>query len=135
MNNQAIAVLLQNSTAVIERMQAALHELQPYAEFGMAVMEDERSFSMNDAAKSLHDAVKRETGFDMGQKKMFSALRDMGILSNYGSNYNEPYQQYINSGFFRVTKHETEVGIKSVTRITGKGMAWVLPKLLEYYRG
>jgi anti-repressor protein len=117
----------------IQSLQVKIDQLQPAAKLGQAVIDDERYYSFNDAAKSLHDQIKKETGFSIGEIKLFDALRHIGILSSYGGNRNQPYQQHIEAGRFKIVKHETPVGIKSVTKITGKGLAYILPKLLEYY--
>ncbi len=132
-NNELIEVMSQ-ALKTVESLQSALVKMKPLADFGAAVIDDGRYYSFNDAAKSLYEAVKKETGFSLGEKKLFTALRDLDILSSYGSNWNQPRQEHVNAGRFIVVKHETEVGIKSVTKITGKGLSYILPKLLEYYR-
>jgi phage antirepressor YoqD-like protein len=134
MESNQIATIMQQALQTVESLQKAIDELKPLADFGAAVIDDGRYYSFNDAAKSLYEAVKKETGFSLGEKKLFSALRELGILSNCGSNWNQPYQQHIEAGRFVIVKHKTEVGMKSVPKITGKGMAYILPKLVEYYK-
>ena len=134
MENNQIAEVMQQALQTVESLQKALQELRPLADFGAAVIDDGRHYSFNDAAKSLYDVIKKETGYSLGEKKLFNSLRELGILSNYGSNWNQPYQEHVTAGRFVIVKHETPVGGKSVTKITGKGLAYILPKLLEYYR-
>jgi phage antirepressor YoqD-like protein len=132
-NNELIEVMSQ-ALKTVENLQSALSKMKPLADFGAAVIDDGRYYSFNDAAKSLYESVKKETGFSIGEKKLFNALRELDILSSHGSNWNQPRQEHITAGRFVVVKHQTDVGIKSVTKITGKGLAYILPKLLEYYR-
>ena len=134
MENTELVEVMSQALKTVENLQSAIAKMKPLAEFGAAVMDDGRYYSFNDAAKTLYDTIKKETGYSIGEKKLFSALRDLDILSSYGSNWNQPRQEHVNAGRFIVVKHETEVGIKSVTKITGKGLAYILPKLLEYYR-
>jgi len=126
--------VMELASKAIIALQDKIAELQPAARFGNAVMDDGRYYSFNDAAKTLYDQVKAETGFNLGEKKLFEALRSIGILSSHGSNWNQPYQPHIEAGRFVIVKHETKVGIKSVTKITGKGLAYILPQLLEHYK-
>lgn len=134
MENTELVEVMSQALKTVESLQSAIAKMKPLAEFGAAVMDDGRYYSFNDAAKTLYDTIKKETGYSIGEKKLFAALRDLDILSSYGSNWNQPRQEHVNAGRFIMVKHETEVGIKSVTKITGKGLAYILPKLLEYYR-
>ena len=134
MENTEIAEVMSQALKTVESLQSALVKMKPLADFGAAVIDDGRYYSFNDCAKTLYDTIKNETGYSIGEKKLFTALRDLGILSSVGSNWNQPRQEHINAGRFIVVKHQTEVGIKSVTKITGKGLAYILPKLLEYYK-
>ena len=60
-----------------------------------------------------------------GRNVMFKIFRGGGILMSN----NVPYQRYVTQGYFEVTEKDTPVGIKAVTRITGKGQVWLTKKL------
>lgn len=64
-----------------------------------------------------------------GEKRLFVLLRDRGILSSNASNWNRPYQKYIDQGYFRCTEKVTQVGIKFVSLITPKGQVWLQKQL------
>jgi hypothetical protein len=59
-------------------------------------------------------------------------LRTMNILQSSSAHWNEPYQEYAHY-FKLVLKRIPNVGIKVVPMLTGKGMAWVLKRIVEYY--
>jgi len=130
MNDNEIAVVLQQSLTAIDSLKKALEELKPLADFGRAVIDNDKNYSMSEAAKTFHDHIIAETGKDVGRNKMFDALREMKIL-RYN---NEPYQEHITAGRFSVGQFQTQAGIVPVTRITGKGLKYILPRLLEFYK-
>jgi hypothetical protein len=52
----------------------------------------------------------------------------MGILNEK----REPYQAY--ATYFKVVPKKTPIGIELTSLLTGKGLAWILPKLVGYYK-
>lgn len=68
-------------------------------------------------------------GFIIGQNKLFRQLRKWGMLNSQ----NEPYQQYIDQGYFEVIEraiHANEgVILKFTTKVTPKGQLYLLKKL------
>jgi len=134
LENADILSAVQQSVAVIERLNKIIKDLQPAARFGMAVMDNGKNYSMSEAAKNLYGEVKKSTGADIGQNKLIDALRILGFLDSRASHKNEPYQQWVNQGLFVTVIKETPVGMKTIPQITGKGLSYILPKLLEYYK-
>lgn len=66
-----------------------------------------------------------------GQNKFYARLKELGILMKN----NEPYQTYIDSGYFKVLLREYTSGDKTLTSkttvVTGKGIEW-LEKRMSY---
>ncbi len=97
--------------------QAKQLELQaPKVEFADTIIKSEGSVSIGDFAKIYGK---------FGRNIMFRILRGEGILMLS----NVPYQRYVAGGYFEVTETDTPIGIKAVTRITGKGQAWITKRL------
>ncbi len=87
-----------------------LIEAQPKLEFHDQVGESEGLFSIGVAAKNL--------GY--GRNRLFEKLREEKIFFD-----TEPYQQYINQGYFEV-KTTTENGyMQKRSFVTPKGLQWL----------
>lgn len=129
----ALISLLQESQNIVVRLQKQIEEMKPSVVFATKVMDDGRFYSMKEAADLLTEAIKDETGLKIGRNKLFIALRDIGILSSSESNWNEPYRNFIDDGYFHVKLKETQVGFTSVTLVTGKGLEYIRRKVTEYY--
>jgi phage antirepressor YoqD-like protein len=130
MNEKELAVILEQSVFAIDSLKKAIEELRPLADFGRAVIDDDKNYSMSEAAKTFHEHIKAETGKDIGRNKLFEALRAMKIL-RYN---NEPYQEQLTAGRFTVGQCQTQAGMVPVTRLTGKGLLYILPRLVEFYK-
>lgn len=130
MNETELTVVLEQSVLAINSLKKAIEEMRPLAEFGKAVIDDDKNYSISEAAKTFHEHIKAETGKDIGRNKLFDALREMKIL-RYN---NEPYQDHVNAGRFTVGQFQTQAGMVPVTRLTGKGMLYILPRLVEFYK-
>lgn len=94
----------------------------------------EKKIALDAPKVEFHDAVTQSTdtlGFSevskilnirgMGRNKMLAALRDRGIL-RYN---NEPYQQYVDRGFFRLVE----------VPVTINGRIQIKPKPVVYQKG
>jgi phage antirepressor YoqD-like protein len=128
-----IASVLQQAVDTNNQLMAVISRMRAPAELGMAVMDDGECYTFAEAAKLLSPKLKELTGAEIGQNRLFDTLRTLGILQASESHRNEPYQQYTHH-FKLVLKHNEHVGMKLVPLFTGKGLAWILPKLVEYYR-
>lgn len=99
-------------------------------EFAEAVECSEDSILIGTFAKILVRKGYRE----LGSQRLFKWLREMNILMEKGSRHNQPYQKYMDMGWFELKEHVILVGnvvkIKTTTMITGKGQRGVL-KILE----
>jgi anti-repressor protein len=138
--------LLRQSKELIERLnseleisrgdrialRAKIEDMTPTAEFGEAVIADERFYTMKEVADISKERLLEDKKVTIGRNKLFAMLRDMGILSDYKSNWNAPYRKFIDSGLFHVKVKETPVGMMSVTMVTGKGLEYIQAKVAEY---
>lgn len=71
----------------------------------------------------------------IGPNTIFRVLREMGVLMHSGSNYNMPYQDFIDRGYFTIKQGafelNSEIKISHTPLITGKGEIWLRKKLLD----
>ncbi|HDY7487879.1 TPA: phage antirepressor KilAC domain-containing protein [Vibrio vulnificus] len=71
----------------------------------------------------------------MGPNTIFRVLREMGVLMQSGSNYNMPYQEFIDRSYFTIKQGtfelRSEIKISHTPLITGKGEIWLRKKLLD----
>lgn len=71
------------------------------------------------------DAIAKQLG--TGEKRLFRALRSLGYLQSTSAKWNEPYQKWIDRGWFRVVRKAGHWGgreqVYRQTLITPKGLA------------
>lgn len=112
--------VIRSMDATIARQQAQLAEQQPKAEFADRVANTDGLLSMSNFAKVIQDEH-----INMGRNKLFEWLRNQGYLRGN----NEPYQQYVNQGLFRVRETVHNGGLRTQTYVTGKGQLYLVEKL------
>lgn len=89
------------------------------------------------AAKSKDGILIRElakicckNGYEIGERRLFQKLRVWGLLMQHR---NEPYQEYVDRGYFEVAEgtHETNNGVKlhKTTRVLPKGQQYIIERL------
>ena len=105
-------------------LQADNEKMKPKAEFFDAVTDSKDAIDMGQVAKVLNYP-------GIGRNKLFEILRDNGILRQN----NQPYQKYIDCGYFRVIeqKYEAkpgEIRINIKTLVFQKGVDYI-KKLLD----
>jgi anti-repressor protein len=118
-------VLALESAVTEERARADQAEktvevIKPKAEFHDAVTEAVNCQTVQEIAKVL----------GTGQNRLFSMLRDHGLLMHD----NQPYQKYIEAGYFRTVEKEYkdkrgERHTYVQTLVTGKGLSYIQRKL------
>ena len=98
----------------IERQTAELEQSRPAVQFYADVTGSKDAIEMSQAAKII------DCG--MGRNKLFGFLRDMGVLRHN----NEPYQDFIDRGWFRVVEQKytkpdgsTHITIKTMVYLKG----------------
>ena len=109
---------------MIEEQKALIADMTPKAEFFDAVTDSATAVDIGTVAKVLNMGI--------GRTRLFELLRDEGVLMKN----NQPYQKYIDSGYFRVIESSyqkpdgsTHVSFKSV--VYQKGVDFIRKKLSE----
>ena len=105
-----------------------IEEDKPLVDFANQVSDTTSLIDMNQMAKLLKDE-----NIPIGRNRLFEILRQKEILRNN----NEPYQRYIESGYFKVKEgtYETPYGTKAYVKtfVTGKGQIWITEKLRKEF--
>ncbi len=113
---------------VIAQQSNEIEQAKPKVEFYDTVADTKENISVSKYAKLLY-----KDGVKIGQNRLFKWFRDNGYLRPN----NEPYQQYIEAGYFFL--HEYTFYIKGVpsigtkTLITGKGQQYFLKKIKQWF--
>ncbi|UKO99383.1 phage antirepressor KilAC domain-containing protein [Nostoc sp. UHCC 0870] len=95
-------------------------ELAPKAEIFDIIANDDNFLSLSEAAKLINSP-------GLGRNKLMVLLRDKGVLQMS----NLPYQKYVDQGYFVVVeKVTTNVGVQLVTKVTQKGISFLI-RLLQ----
>lgn len=98
--------------------------------FADAVAASHTSILIGDLAKIL-----KQNGVDIGQKRLFSWMRDNRYLMRSGSDYNMPTQRSMDMGLFEIKEstvqnHDGSVRINRTTKVTGRGQQYFINKFL-----
>jgi len=119
-----IAVALVEANSLIEKKDNQLLEQKPAVDFYKAVTNSKDAIDIGSASKVLH--------YGGGRNKLFVFLRDNGILMQN----NQPYQEYIDRGYFRTIEQKyvkpdgsTHINIKTV--VYQKGLDYIRKLLLQ----
>ena len=92
-----------------------------FVDFAITVGESSDCITMNEMAKLI-----QKEGIKIGRNKLFALLRDEKILMSD----NQPYQKYLNCGYFEVieTVKKTPFGDKTFrqTVVTGRGQVFIV---------
>lgn len=125
----ALAVLEAQKT--IEQQSAQIEEMKPKAIFADAVATSKQSILIGELAKLL-----KQNGYDTGEKRLFTYLRDNGyLIRRKGTDYNAPTQRSMEMGLFEVketaiTHSDGHTTVSKTTKATGKGQQYFINKLL-----
>ncbi|MDQ9147369.1 phage regulatory protein/antirepressor Ant [Bacillus velezensis] len=108
-----------------QQLEQTLRIQEPLVSFAESCMASEKSLLVREVAK-----LASKQGIVIGERQLFQKLRDWKMIF---SNKNEPYQEYVNRGYFEVAQGVREVSGKSKTwltmKITPKGQAYIINKL------
>lgn len=132
----AKAVLVAQATikerdARIKELESDTQRMKPKEIFADAVSASDQTILIGDLAKLI-----KQNGHDIGQKRMFEWLRNNGyLIKRQGADYNSPTQRAMELGLFRiketaVTHSDGHVTISKTVKVTGKGQAYFVNKLL-----
>jgi len=99
---------------------------RPLVAFAETCIKSKDSILIRELAK-----IARNKGVDIGEHKLYKKLRDWEMLMPN----NEPYQRYINAGYFEVSEkpYNTFEGVKLAltTRVLPRGQQYIMRKLAE----
>lgn len=106
-------------------------EAAPKVIFADAVATSKSSILIGDLAKLL-----RQNGIEMGQKRLFTWLRDNGYLMKRGESYNMPTQQSMERGLFEikegsVANPDGSIRVTRTVKCTGKGQQYFVNLFLN----
>nr|DAQ61830.1 MAG TPA: repressor domain protein [Caudoviricetes sp.] len=112
-------------------LQADNDRMRPKEVFADAVATSHTSILIGDLAKLL-----KQNGVDIGQKRLFSWMRENGyLIKRHGSDWNMPTQRSMELGLFEVKEStvnnpDGSVRINKTTKVTGKGQQYFINKFL-----
>ena len=117
-------LLASNQAKQIEEQQKLIEVQIPKAEFFDAVADSKTAIQMNDVAKTL--AIK---GY--GRNNLFEFLRNKNILMRN----NQPYQKYVDAGYFRIIEQRYQKNgeecINIKTLVYQKGVDFIRKTILS----
>ncbi|WP_181218843.1 Rha family transcriptional regulator [Bacillus subtilis] len=110
-----------------QQLEQTLKIQEPLVNFAQSCMASERSMLVRELAK-----LACKNGIVIGEKRLFQKLREWKMIM---ANKNEPYQEYIERGYFEIAQGVRDVNgtPKSwlTMRITPKGQAFIINKLKQ----
>lgn len=117
-------------TATVSDLNQEIEEAKPKVEFYDTVANTKELLSVSQYCKEIYDTDK----IQIGRNRMYKWLRDQKYL-RYN---NEPYQQWVNAGYFVVKQVWVKINgtpePKPQTFLTGKGQQYILAKLKEFVK-
>ena len=113
---------------VISQQTAEIEEAKPKVEFYDVVADSRENLTVAKYAKLLC-----KDGANVGQNRLFAWFRENGYLRQN----NEPYQQYIDAGYFYLLEYTMYIKgnpvIATKTLITGKGQQYFYKKIMAAF--
>lgn len=128
---KVMARALQIADRKINHLEARVEEMRPKELFADAVSASKSSILVGDLAKLL-----KQNGVDIGQKRLFSWMRENGyLIKQHGASWNMPTQNSMNKGLFEVkettiTHSDGHISISKTVKVTGKGQVYFINKLM-----
>lgn len=129
----------------VQRAKRWIEEQEEKQALERKIEEDRPKVEFADHVASISDCVDISTlakvakkeNIKIGRNRLFDWLRDNGYLIPTGKHKNEPYQRYIDNGWFKVTEYfyRTPYGeqIGTKTYVTGKGQIRIIERLRKDY--
>lgn len=111
-----------------------INEEKPYTDFGKVVAISDGAINVGAFAKLIYE----KHGINIGRNKLMEWLREKGYLIKQGREKNNPKQNYIEQGLFKVSPtiiSRTEGDVQSsTTLVTGKGQVKLMEILKQEFR-
>ena len=113
-----------------EKLTARIETMRPKEIFADAVAASRTSILIGELAKLI-----TQNGYEIGQQRLFSWMREHGYLMKYGESVNMPTQRYVQQGLFEIKESSVQnadgsVRITKTTKVTGKGQQYFINKFL-----
>ena len=130
--NQIQSHMIEDYTKKIELLENKVKEDKPKVLFADSVATSKTSILVGDLAKII-----KQNGVDIGQKRLFTWLRNNGFLiKRLGTDYNMPTQKSMELELFEiketaVTHADGHTTINKTPKVTGKGQIYFINKFKE----
>jgi phage anti-repressor, putative len=130
--NQIQSHMIEDYTKKIELLENKVKEDKPKVLFADSVATSKTSILVGDLAKII-----KQNGVDIGQKRLFTWLRNNGFLiKRLGTDYNMPTQKSMELELFEiketaVTHSDGHTTINKTPKVTGKGQIYFINKFKE----
>lgn len=113
-----------------EKLRIENERMRPKEIFADAVAASKTSILIGELAKLI-----TQNGYEIGQTRLFTWLREHGYLIKDGSSKNMPMQRYVQQGLFEIKESSVQnpdgsVRITKTTKVTGKGQQYFINKFL-----
>lgn len=117
---------IKEKTLEIENLNITIEEQKPKVDYYDKVTDSKKAIGMGEVAKLIKFKDYRD--LDIGRNKLFEILRYNKVLNEY----NEPYQKYVNQGYFEVVQSFNKYtgNPTYTTLVTSKGIGFII-KLLR----
>ena len=131
-SGNGLADLLLQAGNQIKQLELEKSQMKPKALFADSVSASENTILIRDLAKIL-----KQNGVDIGEKRLFTWLRDNGYLvKKIGSDYNSPTQRSMNLGILEFTEstyvhNSGKIIVTKTPKVTGKGQIYFVNKFLQ----
>ena len=127
-----MATRLKEEKAKNKELEDKMKEDKPKVLFADSVETSKNTILIGELAKII-----KQNGVDIGQKRLFTWLRDNGFLiKREGTDYNMPTQKSMELELFEiketaVTHSDGHISINKTPKITGKGQVYFINKFLK----
>ena len=131
-SGNGLADLLLQAGNQIKQLELEKSQMKPKALFADSVSASENTILIRDLAKII-----KQNGVDIGEKRLFTWLRDNGYLvKKIGSDYNSPTQRSMNLGILEFTEstyvhNSGKIIVTKTPKVTGKGQIYFVNKVLQ----
>ena len=127
-----MATKLKEEKAKNKELEDKMKENKPKIIFADSVETSKNTILIGELAKII-----KQNGVDIGQKRLFTWLRDNGFLiKREGTDYNMPTQKSMELELFEiketaVTHSDGHISINKTPKVTGKGQVYFVNKFLK----
>lgn len=127
-NASGLADLLQQAAEQLKQKDIQIERMKPKALFADAVASSKNSILIGELSKII-----KANGYDIGQRRLFSWMRENGYLMKSGEAYNQPTQKSMDLGLMEIKKStinnpDGSIRTTTTTKITGKGQVYFVNK-------